>query len=122
MKMMMNKMNLHEQFQTLAACIEIVHHIPGRIRLRLAVDESFASDIPLQSLLGQVSDFKKALNGVPAIRSVRVNALARSCTVEYDPQAVPAQAWVDFIHGVHSPAADVLRQTIAEKYAEVAGG
>ena len=115
-------MDLNKQLQTLAACIEIVHHLPGRIRLRLAVDESFASDIPLQSLLGQVSDFKKALNGVPAIRSVRVNALARSCTVEYDPRAVPAQAWVDFIHGVHSPAADVLRQTIAEKYAEVAGG
>ena len=119
---MMNKMNLYEQFQTLAACIEIVHHIPGRIRLRLALDESSASNLSLQSLLEQVGDFKKALDSVPAIRSVRVNAMARSCTVEYDPRAVPAQAWVDFIQGVHSPAADALRQTIAEKYAEVAGG
>ena len=115
-------MDLKKQLQTLAACIEIVHHLPGRIRLRLAVDELAARELPLQSLLGAAGDFQKALDSVPGIRSVRLNALARSCIVEYDPHVVPAQAWVDFLNGTSSPIGDALCQAITEKYTEFAHG
>lgn len=115
-------MNLSEKWRDFAACVEIVHHIPGRIRLRLAQDEPAAHGLPLQSLLGQAEDFRQALERVPAVRSVRVNLLARSCTIEYDPRAMPAQAWVDFLANADSPAANALRQAIVEKCMEVAGG
>ena len=115
-------MNVIEKFQHFATCIEIVHHLPGRVRLRLALDELAALGTPMQALLDQASAFKKALSAVPGVRSVRVNALARSCTVEYDAGCIPPQAWVDFLGGVRSAAADALRQTINEKYAELVCG
>ena len=118
----MNPMNPFEKFQHFANCVEIVHHIPGRIRLRLAMDDLSSLNASLSSLLEQAGDFKKVLDRLPGIRSVRVNALARSCTVEYDPALIPLPAWTDFLAGASTPAADRLRQTITETCAEVFGG
>jgi len=57
---------------------------------------------------------------VPGIRSVKVNLLARSCTLEYDSTMIPAAAWPDFLGGVRSPAAETLLQIVVAKYRELA--
>lgn len=113
-------MSVIERLRHFSSCIEIAHHIPGRIRLRLVLDDLPPLDAPVQSLIARARDFKEALDNAPGIRSIRVNALARSCTVEYDHATIPFQAWPDFLGGVDSEAASVLTRIIANKYAEVA--
>ncbi|MGB9500405.1 MAG: HMA2 domain-containing protein [Dissulfuribacterales bacterium] len=64
--------------------LEIAHHIPGRIRLRI-------SSSGIESLQGV--DLASHVNQIPGILSVRVNALALSATVEYDPERLDPELW-----------------------------
>ena len=64
--------------------LEIAHHIPGRIRLRI----SFSG---IESLQGM--DLGNHVNQIPGILSVRVNALALSAVVEYDPERLDPGLW-----------------------------
>lgn len=64
--------------------LEIAHHIPGRIRLRI----SFSG---IESLQGV--DLGNHVNQIPGILSVRVNALALSAIVEYDPERLDPGLW-----------------------------
>jgi hypothetical protein len=114
-----DSVSLVEKFQQLSSCIEIAHHVPGRIRLRLLKDRP-SLDARAESLMAQVQAFRDALDDVSGIRSVRVNALARSCAIEYDPRDIPFQAWPDFLGSVQSEAAAVLRRIVSAKYAEAA--
>jgi hypothetical protein len=102
------RVSLAENFQQLASCVEIAHHVPGRIRLRLLPGApAEAEPVPRTGAL------KDALGSFPGIRSIRVNALARSCTIEYDRQAIPFEAWPDFLGNVQSEAAAVLRRIVS---------
>ena len=111
-------MSIINRLQQFSTCIEIAHHIPGRIRMRLLLDELPALDTPAESLVARARDFKDTLENIPGIRSIRVNALARSCTIEYDHRTIPFQAWPDFLSGVCSDASAVLGRIITESYAE----
>lgn len=104
----------------MAAYLRIAHHIPGRIRLGLAAgaEQGDWGSNPL----GQINRFCHALAGVSGIRSVRVNPLARSCTVDYDPAAIPPVAWRDLLTGIGSDAANELRSTLQAIEAAVAKG
>lgn len=64
--------------------LEIAHHIPGRIRLRI----SFSGIESLKSV-----DLASHVNQIPGILSVRVNALALSAIVEYDPERLAPELW-----------------------------
>jgi hypothetical protein len=98
------------KLQQFASCVEIAHHVPGRIRLRLLPGASARAEaVPGAGAL------KDALGSLPGIRSVRINALARSCTIEYDPLAIPFQAWPDFLGNVRSEAAGVLRRIVSNQ-------
>lgn len=55
----------------------------------------------------------------PGFRSVRVNIVARSCAVEYDPTVIPEQGWRDFLAGADSPAAARLERILRETYQEM---
>ena len=113
-------MSVVEKIQRFGACVHIAHHLPGRIRLRLAqLNEAPALDAKEQSLLAQASNFRDLLDSIPGIVSIRVNLMARSCTVEYDRTVIPFQAWPDFLAGVRSDEAGILTRIIEEKYAEV---
>ncbi len=105
-----------EYFQSFTRYLRVAHHIPGRIRLKLEIDLDAAQ---LDAIAG-AKRFGKAIDRVPGIRSVKVNLLARSCTLEYDSTMIPAAAWPDFLGGVRSPAAETLLQIVVAKYRELA--
>ena len=54
----------------------VAHHLPGRIRLKLADVEADAA------LLEKV---ERALSAIPAVNRIRVNPITGSFVVEYDP-------------------------------------
>lgn len=98
--------------------LQIAHQIPGRIRFKIALA---VLDDPQIRELGSDS-LNEALGSIPGVREIRVNKLARSCTVEYDHQHIPDAAWADLLAGRASPAAGVLLGIIEDKYLEVRHG
>lgn len=93
----------------LMAQLAIAHHIPGRVRFKLGAPLSEAQ----QRSLGDARRLTGALAGAPGIRGVSLNALARSCTVDYDPECISPTAWRDLIAGIDSPPASSLREMLA---------
>ncbi len=88
----------------LAAALTIAHHIPGRVRLKL----DGAAERGLAALADDAKALHRALTGAEGIRSVALNPLARSCTIEYDPTVIPPSAWPDLLRGEASAAAGTL--------------
>jgi len=62
-----------EELLALAPHLEIAHHIPGRIRLRIKLSGL--------STLSKV-DLEAVTSAIPGIQSVRVNAVARSAVID----------------------------------------
>lgn len=83
--------------------LSIVHHLPGRIRLRLA-----------PALWGQAARlnqrFDTLLPRLAGIRGIRVNAAVASVIVEYDPHTVPPQHWETLVRGDATAAGEVLER------------
>lgn len=94
--------------------IRIVHHIRGRIRLKL---EAIPEIISLPAIKEQ--QFRGLVDQTPGLLSLRVNLMARSCIVEYDPALIPYQAWHDFIDGRDSSSAAHLEYILRDIYREI---
>ncbi|AVT76380.1 hypothetical protein RPPS3_23170 [Rhodopseudomonas palustris] len=88
--------------------LEIAHHLPGRIRLKLKVP----LDGELIAMADEAKRFGKALAKMDGIRSISLNPLARSCVVEYDPHGIPPAAWRDFVSGDVTPEGETLRNNL----------
>lgn len=95
---------------TLLALLQIAHHLPGRVRLKL----SQSPDPVLTADSAFFSAFFQSLEKKPAIRSLTLNPLARSCTIEYDPERIPPQAWRDLLDHAPSPEASILKTLLAD--------
>jgi hypothetical protein len=64
--------------------LEVAHHVPGRIRLRILLSGLRAvQDVDLQSLVLTI----------PGVLCFRVNTCARSVVIEYDQQKLPYELW-----------------------------
>lgn len=109
-------MNAFDRLREGLGYVRIVHHLRGRIRLRL---DSGAEKLRPQPGAAAVPQLQALLQDIRGIHSVRVNVLARSCTVEYDPAVIPAEAWSDFLGGTRSAAAGILEGILREKYQEI---
>lgn len=107
-------MDEFERIRDHLRAVSIAHHIPGRIRLKLALQE-LALDSGARA---RVAAFQSLLDAMPGIQSIRLNLMARSCTVAYDTACIPAQAWADFLSGVASPAAATLEALLRATYQE----
>lgn len=94
---------------TFAAYLRIAHHIAGRVRLKLA---DGALDAPQVRALDH-KRLKAAFAGMPGVRDMQVNLLARSCTVAYDNTSIPDTAWPDLLAGRRTPAAATLLDLLA---------
>jgi hypothetical protein len=66
-------------------CLEVAHHVPGRIRIRFSLR---LLGRPEAARLMAASDNGRT---VPGFRGMRVNAAARSVVIEYDPAVIMPQ-------------------------------
>lgn len=68
----------------LARHLEIAHHVPGRIRLKI-----------LPSGFGRVQgvDIEALVLGIPGILGLRINLAARSVIIEYNEALLPFELW-----------------------------
>ncbi|ATE61090.1 heavy-metal-associated domain-containing protein [Thauera sinica] len=96
------------------AGVRIAHHIRGRVRLKLEPQEA-AFELPDR----RVRAFQDILDRIPGVHAVQLNLLARSCTVRYDPDVIPMQAWGDFMAGVDSGAAEILERILHDAWREI---
>lgn len=94
------------------AAVRIAHHLPGRIRLSFS--GAAADRLPPVDM----RRLQQLLESLEGVRTLRLNLLARSCTIEYDPQRIPDNAWADYLAGVDSAAAAEFDILLREKYRE----
>lgn len=94
--------------------VHIAHHIRGRIRLKLGTGPA-AVEFPRD----RIRRFQAVLDRIPGVHGVRVNLLARSCIVDYNPAVIPFEAWDEFLSGIGSPAAGVLERILRDTYREL---
>lgn len=90
--------------QQFAPYTRIVHHIAGRIRLKLLAGAPASEKIAALS----PERIRAALETIPGMRQVSFNLLARSCTLEYDPQVIPHDAFPDLIACRETPGTQGL--------------
>lgn len=88
--------------------LAIAHHIPGRIRLKLAAP--LGADLMAQAATAK--RFAQSLGAMPGIRAVSLNPLAKSCTIEYDAHTIPASAWEGLLSGQDAAGSEILLQTL----------
>lgn len=98
--------------------LRIAHQIPGRVRLK--IDLAVIDDGALRTI--GTDGLSDALGVIRGVRDIKVNLLARSCTVEYDKAIIPDAAWGDLIAERQTPAAGVLVGILQEKHEEVRDG
>lgn len=98
-----------EELLSLRRGLRIVHQLPGRIRLRLGpaiLERAAASGL----------DPERAgswLDAVPGIRAVRVNPLAGSLVIEYDPEKIDPHWWERLILGEDDEALGLVMRLLS---------
>lgn len=73
-----------EELLPLVPHLEIAHHIPGRIRLKLLVSGLAAI---------QTMDIEALVLSIPGVLGMRVNAAARSVVIDYNHERIPQDFW-----------------------------
>ncbi len=73
-----------ENLLLLARHTEVVHHIPGRIRVRV---------LPSALKALRETDIRSSLDSVPGVISLRVNAVVGSVVIEYDRSRLSFDFW-----------------------------
>ena len=109
---------LREVVASVSRHLHLAHQMRGRVRFK--VQASIIDNPAASRFVGE--QLSVALGTVRGVHSIKVNKLARSCTIEYDPALIPDVAWSDFLSGRQSSAADVLFSILEEKIAEVRHG
>ncbi|MCK9337988.1 MAG: hypothetical protein M0P43_09180 [Arcobacteraceae bacterium] len=78
-----------EVVEILSKHIELVHHLKGRVRFKLDTNiQKYKETIDLSGL----ENLDKKIDG---IKSVSLNKLAKSLTIEYDHNKISMQLWDD---------------------------
>lgn len=101
-----------------AEFFSIVHHIPGRIRIRVNVSKlpaikKWANETSLREILsakeakqgdkggdegkGGENFIITLLQGLPAVKTIKVNAIVGSATIEYDKALFAPSLWENWV-------------------------
>ncbi|MBA4194809.1 MAG: hypothetical protein C0451_09615 [Comamonadaceae bacterium] len=105
-----------EELRQWLQAVRLVHHIRGRVRLKLTGLPDLRA-VPTDQ--ARARSVQAVLERVQGIRSLHLNPLALSCTVEYDPVLIPMQAWPDYVSGQDSAEARVLDGVLRSAYQEI---
>ncbi len=82
--------------------LEIAHHVPGRIRIRLNVNAFYRAPHLDPT---PVIDLIRRMRGV---RTTRINAAALSIVIEYDPRILPQMVWERLLRGEKAEVEQIL--------------
>lgn len=94
--------------------LSIIHHIPGRIRVRISgAFREAARD-------RDISQLQAIWKRIPGIRNLRPNLRAASAVIEYDPAVIEPAVWEQLIHGSEETAAPIIDAFLRRWYANVA--
>ena len=90
-----------ERLENVRQILAIVHHIPGRVRIKLKSSQE-AAQLGLHS--NDLQHFIGVLREIEGIQSASVNTVALSCTVLYDSSLIAPGAWHELL-GESEPGA-----------------
>lgn len=82
-----------QQLIELSNYFSIIHHIKGRIRVRVSpkIKELNQQDI-------SIKDIETLALKIDGLKHIKVNKIVGSITIEYDADIFPDQLWIDLIH------------------------
>ena len=100
-----------EKLVELAQYFTIIHHIKGRLRVRVS------SKIKEQSGDISMSDIEKLPQKIKGIKKIKINKIVGSITIEYEDNIFAKELWDDLISGENS---DEIVEIINKLYKEVA--
>ena len=95
-----------QDIEQVAEFFHIVHHIPGRIRIRanlsaLPAAKKWAQNTPLKALLPDSQDTQEIifalLKRIPAIQDIKINAVVGSATIRYDKVCFEPSLWESWV-------------------------
>lgn len=75
----------------ISSYLTLVHHIKGRIRVRVS------PKIKEQSSNITLEDIEDIPNKIEGIKKIKINKIVGSITIEYDNSIFPDKLWVDLI-------------------------
>lgn len=85
-----------DDIEKFAECFQLIHHSPGRIRLR-------ASKVLKEMIEGadsaKVSQFFDSAKALPMVKNIKINKLIGSVTIEYDSEAFEPKLWEIWLSG-----------------------
>ncbi len=99
-----------EKLVELAQYFTIIHHIKGRLRVRVS------SKIKEQSEDVSMSDIEALPQKIEGIKKIKINKIVGSITIEYDNDVFPKELWDDLVNG-EKP--EEIVQIINKLYKEV---
>ncbi|MCG8425897.1 MAG: hypothetical protein MI754_00910 [Chromatiales bacterium] len=101
-------------FLTMRRHLKIVHHVPGRVRLRVGV--------ALFKELGGVDTalFDRILGAIEGIKDVRVNPAAASVVISYSPANLEPSWWDTLVTGADAQAMELLERLLTTNLARAA--
>lgn len=89
--------NLLDRLGELSRYIEIVHHIPGRVRLKF--NPAILKELGDEGVK-QLENFESVVQG---IKEVKVNKMAKSATISYDKQTLTPDFFEQLARGEITP-------------------
>lgn len=94
----------------LGAYFSIVHHIKGRIRLRVNPKiKECREDVSIE-------DIQTLPHKIKGIKSIKINKIVGSLTVEYEPTIFPAHLWENLVHGKELDEILKIINTLSKEY------
>jgi len=94
----------------LSSYFSIIHHINGRIRLRVSpkIKELNSENISLND----IESLSEKING---IKNIKINKIVGSITIEYNNAIFPDSLWVDLVEQRNLDEIAVLLNTLSNK-------
>lgn len=80
-----------EKIVEIASYFKVVHHVAGRLRVRV---NPKIKELSNGICLEDIEQIPKKING---IKSIKINKIVASITIEYDNAIFPKQTWEDLI-------------------------
>ena len=98
-----------EDIINIAGYFTIIHHVKGRLRVRVNPKITKESNsISLQD----IEDLPKKIIG---IKSIKINKIVASVTISYDPSIFPSSVWEDLVKGENQEEITELINKLAKE-------